>query len=46
MSGASAAQRAIRAELGDRDEPISLQELHGDGSGRAQVRNRHKVPAK
>jgi len=29
MSGASAAQRAIRARLGGEDEPISLQELHG-----------------
>jgi carbamoyl-phosphate synthase large subunit len=28
MSGASAAQRAIRAKLGDQDEPIPLQELH------------------
>jgi carbamoyl-phosphate synthase large subunit len=28
MSGASAAQRAIRAKLGDQDGPISLQELH------------------
>jgi carbamoyl-phosphate synthase large subunit len=29
MSGASAAQRAIRAKLGEQDEPIPLQELHG-----------------
>jgi carbamoyl-phosphate synthase large subunit len=29
MSGASAAQRAIRAKLGVLDEPIPLQELHG-----------------
>jgi carbamoyl-phosphate synthase large subunit len=29
MSGASAAQRAIRARLGGEGEPISLQELHG-----------------
>jgi carbamoyl-phosphate synthase large subunit len=29
MSGASAAQRAIRARLSGEDEPISLQELHG-----------------
>jgi carbamoyl-phosphate synthase large subunit len=29
MSGASAAQRAIRAQLGDEQEPIPLQELHG-----------------
>ena len=29
MSGASAAQRAIRAKLGDQEEPIPLQELHG-----------------
>jgi carbamoyl-phosphate synthase large subunit len=29
MSGASAAQRAIRAKLGDEQEPIPLQELHG-----------------
>jgi carbamoyl-phosphate synthase large subunit len=28
MSGASAAQRAIRAKLGDQQEPIPLQELH------------------
>jgi len=30
MSGASAAQRAIRAKLADQHEPISLQELHAD----------------
>jgi carbamoyl-phosphate synthase large subunit len=29
LSGASAAQRAIRARLRGEDEPISLQELHG-----------------
>jgi carbamoyl-phosphate synthase large subunit len=29
MSGASAAQRAIRAKLGSEQEPIPLQELHG-----------------
>ena len=29
MSGASAAQRAIRARLGGDRDPVSLQELHG-----------------
>ncbi|HEX2071168.1 MAG TPA: carbamoyl-phosphate synthase large subunit [Thermoleophilaceae bacterium] len=41
MSGASAAQRAIRSRLGGQDEPISLQELHagassGEPGGRGQ----------
>ncbi|MEX2412894.1 MAG: carbamoyl-phosphate synthase large subunit, partial [Thermoleophilaceae bacterium] len=38
MSGASAAQRAIRAKLGDEQPPIPLQELHGErAAARATV---------
>jgi carbamoyl-phosphate synthase large subunit len=35
MTGASAAQRAILAKLGEQDEPISLQELHAGTRRRA-----------
>jgi carbamoyl-phosphate synthase large subunit len=45
MSGASAAQRAIRAKLAGEDEPIPLQELHPP-QGQAVLRNGDKVPAK
>jgi hypothetical protein len=34
MSGASAAQRAIRASRTEEPEVISLQELHGGDAGR------------
>ena len=34
MSGASAAQRAIRARRNEQDGVISLQELHGGALGR------------
>jgi carbamoyl-phosphate synthase large subunit len=37
MSGASAAQRAIRARLGGEDEPIPLQELHGQATARTHA---------
>jgi carbamoyl-phosphate synthase large subunit len=45
MSGASAAQRAIRARLAGEDEPIPLQELHAT-QGQAVLRSGDKVPAK
>jgi carbamoyl-phosphate synthase large subunit len=45
MSGASAAQRAIRAKLAGEDEPIPLQELH-KSQRQAVLRNDDKVPAK
>jgi carbamoyl-phosphate synthase large subunit len=45
MSGASAAQRAIRAKLAGEDEPIPLQELH-ESQRQTVLRNGDKVPAK
>jgi carbamoyl-phosphate synthase large subunit len=45
MSGASAAQRAIRAKLAGEDEPIPLQELH-PSQGQGVLQNGDKVPAK
>ena len=43
MSGASAAQRAIRARLGDRHEPIPLQELHADGGAGVRTPRRERI---
>ena len=45
MSGASAAQRAIRAKLAGEDEPIPLQELHRPQTHDV-LQNGDKVPAK
>jgi carbamoyl-phosphate synthase large subunit len=43
MSGASAAQRAIRAKLGGQDEPIPLQELHASRSNGRPARGGERI---